>query len=214
MKTDRYDYGRGEIRITPIGHGSLMMEYQQKIIHVDPYSRAGDYLALPKADLVLITHNHYDHYDPEALAEVSKPGTLIIADPATARAEQWRSTALRNGDKTQWNGIGIEAVPAYNIVQMRSPGIPFHPRGAGNGYILRVGDLNIYIAGDTELIPEMECLGPVDIAFLPKNLPYTMSDSMFIEAARTVRPGVLYPYHYFEINYDTLKEALPGIDIR
>ena len=97
---------------------------------------------------------------------------------------------------------------------MRSPGVPFHIRGEGNGYLLEIERLRIYIAGDTELIPEMEHLGPIDIAFLPKNLPYTMSDQMFIEAARLIRPAVLYPYHYFEIDRTALQEALPDIKIR
>ena len=87
-------------------------------------------------------------------------------------------------------------------------------RGEGNGYLLEIERLRIYIAGDTELIPEMEHLGPIDIAFLPKNLPYTMSDQMFIEAARLIRPAVLYPYHYFEIDRTALQEALPDIKIR
>ena len=97
---------------------------------------------------------------------------------------------------------------------MRSPGVPFHIRGEGNGYLLEIERLRIYIAGDTELIPEMEHLGPIDIAFLPKNLPYTMSDQMFIEAARLIRPAVLYPYHYFEIDRTALQAALPDIKIR
>lgn len=91
---------------------------------------------------------------------------------------------------------------------MRSPGVPFHIKGEGNGYLLEVANLRIYIAGDTELIPEMEKLGPVDIAFLPKNLPYTMSDQMFVETARLIRPTYLYPYHYFEVDRETLQKAL------
>lgn len=97
---------------------------------------------------------------------------------------------------------------------MRSPGVPFHIKGEGNGYLLEVANLRIYIAGDTELIPEMEKLGPVDIAFLPKNLPYTMSDQMFVETARLIRPTYLYPYHYFEVDRETLQKALPAIRIR
>ena len=121
---------------------------------------------------------------------------------------------LKNGEETAWNEFRIRATAAYNRIAMRSPGVPFHIKGEGNGYLLEVANLRIYIAGDTELIPEMEKLGPVDIAFLPKNLPYTMSDQMFVETARLIRPTYLYPYHYFEVDRETLQKALPAIRIR
>lgn len=222
MRTDKYKTGAGEIEITVIGHGSLMFGYKGKVIYVDPYSKAGDYSQLPRADLILITHGHYDHYDPAALALIMGPDTEFITNPSVeeqlnnlpASPGDKAVTVLRNGDKTTWNGIAITAVPAYNIVHMRAPGEPYHPKGDGNGYLLEVGGLRIYIAGDAELIPEMEHLGAIDIAFVPKNLPYTMSDQMFIEAVRTIKPRIVYPYHYSGIDPAALKEALPSVEIK
>jgi L-ascorbate metabolism protein UlaG (beta-lactamase superfamily) len=110
---------------------------------------------------------------------------------------------LRNGDARTVEGVTIQAVPAYNIVNMRSPGNPFHPKGSGNGYVLTIGGLRIYIAGDTENIPEMSNLGAIDCAFLPMNLPYTMTPAMVTEAAKRIKPKILYPYHFG--NTDTNK---------
>ena len=211
--TDQYLTRDKTLEVTCVGHASIMMRYGEQIIHVDPYGDVADYGQLPDADLILITHHHGDHFDTLAIAEIERPTTQIIGSPTVIR-ELKRGKALRNGSQTVWNEIPIRAVPAYNRISMRSPGVPFHIRGEGNGYLLEIERLRIYIAGDTELIPEMEHLGPIDIAFLPKNLPYTMSDQMFIEAARLIRPAVLYPYHYFEVDRTALQEALPDNKIR
>ena len=123
---------------------------------------------------------------------------------------------MANGDKTNIKGIGIEAVPAYNIKHERSPGNPFHPKGNGNGYILDIGGKRIYVAGDTENIPEMKEFRDIDIAFLPMNLPYTMSPEMAADAALMIKPDILYPYHFGSTNTDELVELLKGtgIDVR
>ena len=202
--TDQYLTEEKTLETTCLGHAALMFRFGDEIIHVDPYGDVADYSRLPKADLILITHHHGDHFDTLAIEDIEKPTTQIVASERVVR-ELGKGTALRNGAR---------AVPAYNRVSMRSPGEPFHIKGEGNGYILEVGHLRIYIAGDTELIPEMENLGRIDIAFLPKNLPYTMSDQMFVEAARLIRPASLYPYHYFEVDRIALQKALPDIRIR
>ncbi len=210
---DKYLSSAGEIAIQHIGHGSIMLLWRDKIVQVDPYSEVADYKTLPKADMILITHDHYDHYDPQAIEDTRKPDTMIIGkfpDDTPIRSR----IPLDNGQQTQWEGITIKAVAAYNRLHMRAPGQPFHPQGFGNGYILKIGDLTLYIAGDTEPIPEMRDLGPVDIAFLPQNLPYTMDPDMFIEAVHMIRPRILYPYHYGEIDRKALARALPEIDIR
>ena len=213
MRTDIYSTPEGTLEITIIGHSSVTLSWQGKTIQVDPYSEEGDYTQLPKADLILITHHHSDHLDPDAIAGTTKPGTEIIGTRIVAEQLHQPITILQNGGKTSWQGIGIEAVPAYNIIQMRSPGMPFHIKGEGNGYMLQFGPLRVYIAGDTEIIPEMESFGDIDIAFLPKDLPYTMSDSMFIETARLLKPRVLYPYHYFHIDCPALQKALSMITV-
>ncbi len=210
---DKYSTPLGELTVGYIGHGSLMLQINGKTIQVDPYSEVADYATVPKADMILITHSHYDHLDKTALEKIIKANTKFISTELVAK-ELNEVEVLRNGDTTTWENILIEAFPAYNIRQMNPSGNPFHPKGEGNGYILNFGDFRLYIAGDTELIPEMKSLGKIDIAFLPKNLPYTMSDGMFVETAKLLQPKVLYPYHYFEVDKESLRKALPGIDIR
>lgn len=215
LAMDKYQTSAGEIGIQPLGHGSVMITWQGKVIQVDPYGEVADYDTLPKADLILLTHEHYDHYDPTAFRATAQPTTTLIGKfPPEAAAGLAKAVALNNGDQTAWEGIAIKAIPAYNIVHLKAPGQPFHPKGYGNGYILEAGGLRIYIGGDTELIPEMKELGPIDIAFLPQNLPYTMDPEMFLEAVRLVAPRVLYPYHYFEIDRAAVEKALPGIEVK
>jgi len=124
---------------------------------------------------------------------------------------------MRNGGSAPFQEIRIEAVAAYNLVHMRSPGVPYHPRGAGNGYVIRFADRRVYVAGDTENTPEMKALRDIDAAFLPVNLPYTMTPEMAADAARAFRPKILYPYHYGETDLRRLTERLrgeQGIEVR
>ena len=204
---DTFDTGQGKLRITFVGHGTLMFEFAGKVIHVDPVGRYGDYSSLPKGDLILITHEHGDHFDPEALAQARKPGAPVIANAAVA-ARVEGAKAMANGDKTEVLGLTIQAVPAYNIQHKREDGQPFHTKGNGNGYVITFGDKRVYIAGDTEDIPEMKNLKGVDIAFLPVNLPYTMTVEMAANAARMLQPRVLYPYHYGNTEIGQLKTLL------
>lgn len=214
LKTSEYETPMGPVKITYLYHASMIIEAGGKMIYVDPYSSVGDYMDYPKADLVLITHEHGDHFDRNALDYITTPETYTIATKLVADQYDKVSKVMANGDVAEWNGIKIEAVPAYNIQQMRSPGVPYHPKGDGNGYILNFGDFRIYIAADTELIPEMKNLGKIDIAFLPKMLPYTMSDEQFYEAAELIKPKVLYPYHYQRVNKKEVQDRLPGIEIK
>jgi L-ascorbate metabolism protein UlaG (beta-lactamase superfamily) len=184
----------GDLTITFIGHGSLLFAFGGKIIHVDPYGKLADYGALPKADVILITHEHRDHLDPEAIGKVRKAGTQIIVSERVA-AQLGTGTVMRSRDRRTVEGISIEAVPAYNLVHKRESGEPFHPRGNGNGYVITFGDKRVYVAGDTENIPEMKGIRDIDIAFLPMNLPYTMTPEMVADAAKMFKPRMLYPYH-------------------
>jgi len=199
----------GDLEITFIGHGSLMFKFGGKVIHVDPYSKLADYAKLPKADLIFITHEHQDHLDPVALQQITTGKTIVVLTEKCAEKLPG-GIIMHNGDSKNFAGIAVEAVPAYNLVHKRENGQPFHPKGEGNGYLLTFGDKRIYIAGDTENIPEMSRLEGIDIAFLPMNLPYTMTPEMTAEAARSFKPKVLYPYHYGETDPARLVSLLKG----
>ena len=199
---DIFSTSKGGLKIACLGHGTLMLTFNGKVIHIDPVGQFGDYAALPKADLILVTHEHGDHLDPAAIAKIRKPSTALFMTAKCAEKIK-DATVMKNGDERTWEGITIKAVPAYNIVHMRAPGSPFHPKGEGNGYVLTFGDKRLYIAGDTENIPEMAALKGVDIVFLPMNMPYTMTPEMAAAAAKMLAPKVLYPYHYG--NTDTAK---------
>jgi L-ascorbate metabolism protein UlaG (beta-lactamase superfamily) len=199
----------GDLEIVFLGHGSLMMTYGAQTIHVDPYGDVADYGSLPKADLVLITHEHFDHMDPKALQAILKPDTAVVAAKACA-AKLPRAVILANGESRTVLGFALEAVAAYNIAHKRPDGNPFHPRGAGNGYIVTFGEKRVYVAGDTEDTLEMRGLKDVDIAFLPMNLPYTMSPEQVADAARAFRPKVLYPYHFGDTDTSRLLKLLQG----
>lgn len=206
----------GNLEITFIGHGSLMLKSGGKIIHVDPYSKLADYAKLPKADLVLLTHEHQDHLDLMALQQVTKADTAVVLTEKCAE-KVTGGIIMHNGDTRNVKEINIEAVPAYNIVHKRDNGQPFHPKGTGNGYVLTFAGKRVYIAGDTENIPEMTRLKQIDIAFLPMNLPYTMTPEMVADAAGSFKPKVLYPYHYGETDparLVTLLKGGPEIEVR
>jgi len=216
FETDIIKTSTGDLQITFIGHGSLMFSFGGQIIHVDPYSRLADYSKLPKADLILITHEHGDHLDLKALENVRTENTEVVLTEACAR-QVTGGIVMRNGDIQAVRGVKIEAVPAYNLVHKRPSGEPYHPKGMGNGYILTFGDQRVYVAGDTENIPEMKALRGIDCAFLPMNVPYTMTPEMVADAAKAFRPRILYPYHYGDTDVSKLVERLAdqeGIEVR
>ncbi len=205
--------GAGDLTITFIGHATLMFSFSGKTIHVDPVSREVDYAGMPKADVILITHEHGDHLDPAAIKTLRKEGTQLVLTKACSQSVAG-GIVMSNGDAKTIAGLKIEAVPAYNIVHERSPGNPFHPKGQGNGYIITFGDKRIYVAGDTENIPEMKQPKNIDVAFLPMNLPYTMTPEMVADATRVFQPKILYPYHYGQTDPNKLVDLLkPSKDI-
>jgi L-ascorbate metabolism protein UlaG (beta-lactamase superfamily) len=206
----------GDLEITFLGHGTLMLAFDGKIIHVDPFGRVADYAKLPKADVVLITHEHGDHMDLGALANIRTGQTEVVLTETCAKQVEG-GIVMRNGDTRTVKGVTIEAVPAYNMVHKRPNGQPFHPKGIGNGYILTFGDKRVYAAGDSENTPEMKALRDIDCAFLPMNLPYTMTPEMVADVAKAIQPKILYPYHYGDTDTSKLVALLkdqPGIEVR
>lgn len=197
----------GDLKITFVGHGTLMFEWNSLVIHIDPVGRYADYSKLPKADLILITHQHGDHLDSLAIVALRKETTMLFCNKASYSKAKF-GTVLENGNIADYKGIKIEAVPAYNIVNKRENGQPFHPKGEGNGYVLTFADKKIYIAGDTENIPEMKELKNIEVAFLPMNLPYTMTPQMVVDAVEMFHPKILYPYHFGNSNVNELVSLL------
>ncbi len=209
LEKDVIPTSAGPLEVTFVGHGSLFFHFGGKVFHVDPYGKLADYAKLPKADVVLLTHAHGDHLDPAALAAVRTESTKLVVSPA-CNGKVDGATVLPNDEATTVGGIRVEAVPAYNLVAKRPDGSPFHPKGEGNGYVLTFGKTRVYVAGDTENVPEMKALEGIDVAFLPMNLPYTMTPEMFADAARAIRPRVLYPYHFGETDPQKLVPLLAG----
>jgi L-ascorbate metabolism protein UlaG (beta-lactamase superfamily) len=199
----------GEITIIVLGHSGLLIQWEGKNIFVDPYSKVADYSVQPPADLVILTHHHYDHLDENALKHIVTDKTIFVTSKLAGKKIKG-ANMLGQGEEYNYFGVNIRAVYAYNIEHKRDNGEPFHPRGEGNGYIMNFGGFQVYIAGDTEPIPEMRELGEIDLAFMPKNLPYTMSDDQFIEAVKLVKPKNIYPYHYFELDAKKIESRLPA----
>jgi L-ascorbate metabolism protein UlaG (beta-lactamase superfamily) len=206
LKTDILKTSQGDLEITFIGHGSLMFRFEGKIIHVDPFGRMADYSKLPHADMILITHHHRDHLDTDTVENIRTQKTILVLTENCAKKLKG-GIVMKNGDVKTIEGLTIEAIPAYNLVHMRSEGVSYHAKGDGNGYVITFGDKRVYVAGDTENTPEMKALQNIDYAFLPMNLPYTMTPEMVADAAKAFQPKILYPYHYHFGTTDTSKRV-------
>ena len=167
-------------------------------IYIDPY-RLGE--NEPKADVVLITHQHYDHFSPQDLERIRGPETSVIAPAVVAERLDGDIHAVRPGDivETRVPGVDVRAIPAYNTSKRDKQGLPFHPREAGFvGYELNVRGERLYHAGDTDVIPEMDSVMGVDVALLPVSGVYVMTAEEAAEAARRIDPGVAVPMHWGE----------------
>ena len=210
FETDTVKTSAGDLTITFIGHGTLMFTLGDKVIHVDPCTAEGDYSKLPEADVILVTHEHGDHLDPKAIETVRTETTAVVLTESCAERVKG-GTVMKNGETKTVGGFNVEAVPAYNLLHMRGSGQPYHPKGVGNGYIITFGDKRVYVAGDTENTPEMKALKDIDIAFLPMNLPYTMTPEMVADAARGFKPKILYPYHFGETDTSKLVELMKDV---
>ncbi len=206
------------VKMYCIKHGSLRMQVGDKWIYVDPVTKAvkpeTDYSTLPKADYILVTHEHFDHLDSVAINQLTKEGTVLITNARCHEILGGKGDVMANGDTRILPGDWtIDAVPAYNISPEK---LKFHPKGRDNGFVLTLEGMRIYIAGDTEDIPEMGTIKDIDVAFLPCNLPYTMSPEQCSQAAMMIKPAVLFPYHYGETDIQRLVKLLDGsgIDVR
>ena len=203
------------VEITLIKHGSLAVSFDGRTIQIDPVADLGehtDYAAdFGKADFILVTHEHYDHLCDSTVRVLTGENTKIFIN-AAGKEQLGYGEAIGNGETYRLTeNISLEAVPAYNTTDGREK---FHPAGNGNGYVLDIDGLRIYIAGDTEDIPEMAGLKDIDVAFLPVNQPYTMTVPQCVAAARMIAPKVLIPYHSSETDLSQLPELLPEIDVR
>lgn len=209
-ESDVIQTSEGELEMFFVGHGTLMFKFNDLVIHIDPVMREADYASMPDADLILVTHEHGDHLDITAINHIMKEDSrVVLTQTCLEQLEDFQANVFKNGDGGTIHGIGIRAIPAYNIVNTRSNGNPYHPKGVGNGYILSFGSTNVLIGGDTENIPEYKNLQvEIDVAFLPMNLPYTMTPEMVADAALAFRPEILYPYHYGQTNPQELVKLL------
>jgi len=187
----------GPLVVHPIEHATFVMVWGGKTIAVDPVGGAPAFSEFPEADLILITDLHGDHLSVETVAALSGPGTTTVAPAAVAEkfpeADRTRISVLANGESMEWEDVVVEAIPMYNVTEGREE---YHLKGRGNGYLLTVGGRRIYIAGDTEDIPEMRSLEDIDAAFLCMNLPYTMDVDAAADAVLEFKPKIVYPYHY------------------
>lgn len=207
----------GDLMFTPIEHASVVIQGGGKVIYVDPVGDLARYAEFPKPDLVLITHHHHDHLAPALVSAVKKPGTAVIG-AKTVVEQLGYGEVLGNGEKTTVDGIGVEAVPAYNTSPDRTK---FHPKGRDNGYALTLNGKRIYISGDTEDVDEIRKLTDVDLAFICVNLPYTMTVEQAASLALAMKPKVVVPYHYRGQNgmsdldeFKRLVSKNPDIEVR
>ena len=204
-ESDKFQTSKGELEIVFLGHSSLIFALNGAYTYVDPVSQYANYENFPKADLILITHEHADHLDPKAIAALSTPKTRVVLAPGPQH-KFGKGEVLEHGKSIEAAGLVVSAVPAYNVTPER---LGYHPKERkDNGYVIEAGSTRIYVAGDTEPIPEMASLGNIDIAFLPMNLPFTMTPSQVAAAARTIRPKILYPYHFGSTNPKELVDLL------
>jgi L-ascorbate metabolism protein UlaG (beta-lactamase superfamily) len=195
MAADTIPATGGSIVLTPMGHAHVQVEYAGKVIQIDPTGASNLATAKP-ADIVIVTDVHGDHMDPPSIDKVKKASTVYVAPKALEGKFPGKTEIIANGETKTVDGISITAVPMYNLTRGPAAGQLFHDKGRGNGIILTLGGKRIYFAGDTECIPEMKALKNIDVAFVPMNLPYTMTPQEAADCVKAFKPKIVYPYHY------------------
>jgi L-ascorbate metabolism protein UlaG (beta-lactamase superfamily) len=222
---DKIQTSQGEIEVHPIHHAAMVLGWNGKVILVDPAPQqdapegsdvTAEYRSMAAPNVILITHEHPDHFNVDILNVVARDGVKIVAPQSVADKMpdelKSKTTVMANGDTGDFDGIAIEAVPAYNTTEDR---LKFHPKGRDNGYVLTLGDKHVYIAGDTEDTPEMRAMTGIDVAFLPMNLPYTMDVEHAADAVKAFKPGIVYPYHYADSDVQKFKSLVgDAADVR
>jgi len=200
LSGDRIPASSGDLIVHPVEHATLVIQWAKTTIYVDPVGGPAPFAQLPRPDLILITDVHADHFDLATLEGILFPAgkarivaPKAVAEKLPAELRSGKTTILSAGEKVEIAGVVVEAVPAYNTTPERRK---FHPKGRGNGYLLQLGGKRVYVAGDTEDTPEMRKLQNVDVAFLPMNLPYTMTIEQAADAVRAFKPKIVYPYHF------------------
>ena len=226
---DQYEHDRiatseGDLIITFLRHSTLMFTFNDLVIHVDPWSRAADYTKLPKADIVLVTHDHGDHLDPAALGQVIKSASFYSEHDSTTLiytklcADKFPGgSVMRNGMTWTVKGIKIEAVPAYCLIPRDNPRSLPHTQWECNGYILTFGDKRVYIASETENIPELADIRDIDIAFLAMDSIFNLTPEEAVGVVKVFKPGVIYPYHFSNADITPFVKAFennPDIEVR
>jgi L-ascorbate metabolism protein UlaG (beta-lactamase superfamily) len=200
--------------VTLFKHASLALEYNGLHIYIDPVRQYAKYGKLPKADVVVVTHSHYDHFDLDAIGKLMKSDTVVVCDKVSAESFDFNCvTMLPGASSTPVEGVMIDAVPAYNITEGH---LDFHPKAREDcGYIITLGGSRFYIAGDTENNEDVKAVTDIDVAFLPVNQPYTMTVEQAVDAVKAIKPAIFYPYHYGEVDektdVDLLVRELDGI---
>ena len=205
----------GELRVTPMGHATFMLQFGGKVIGFDPAGKV-DVTSVPKADVVFITDVHGDHMDRAVLDSWKKPGAVVVA-PASVAKTITEAQAINNGETKTIAGLTVEAIPMYNNTRGPEPGKLFHDKGRGNGYVVTLGGKRIYVAGDTECTAEMKALKNIDIAFVPMNLPYTMTTAEAADCVKAFAPKIVYPYHSRGSKVEEFADALKvasGVEVR
>jgi L-ascorbate metabolism protein UlaG (beta-lactamase superfamily) len=180
------------VKVKWLGHAAFQIKGKDKTVYIDLGEGAAP---SDKADLVLVTHSHWDHFDPKVIERVRKEGTVIIAPRDCIPKLGAGARAVEPGDRLKVSDLEVRAVHAYNVKRFRSPGVPFHPKGFGVGYVLGIDGKSIYHAGDTDFIPEMKELKGVDVAILPTGDTYTMNNQEAADAAITINPKIAIPMH-------------------
>ena len=209
LSGDRIPTAQGDLIIHPINHATFAMQWNGKLIYVDPIGGAQRYEALPRPDLIVLTDIHGDHLDVPTLSAITRESVPVMAPTAVTEklpeAIRKQTTVLTNGQTQTVLGIKIEAIPMYNLTADR---LKFHSKGRGNGYVFTLGGKRVYVSGDTEDIPEMRALKQIDVAFVCMNLPYTMTATQAANAVREFKPAIVYPYHYRGTNLEEFKKAV------
>src|SRR3954471_2784498 len=193
MTGDNIPTTNGDIVIHPVTHASFVMTWNGVTIYNDPDT--GNYTGLPKADLILISHDHDDHWDNPTIANIKNTAVTIICPKAVTNllTSTLRPSCmvLANGGSADVLGIHIDAIPAYN-----ASGTIYHAKGVGNGYVLTLGGKRVYMSGDTGDIPDTRALQNIDVAFICINTPYTMTVTQAASVTRAFQPKIVYPYHF------------------